>query len=95
LPDFFWNKFERISTPKVVTEVMLHREHISLCEPELIVRVAVYQMETGNDTGVTFLHLLNEYVRFAIQARVNNCFYGNVVLSRPHDNVTLPLSYVG
>jgi hypothetical protein len=72
LPDFFQNKFERISILKVGNEWMLHKQHRSLYDPELIVRVAVYQMETGNDTGVTFLDLLNEYIRFAIQARVNS-----------------------
>lgn len=50
---------------------MLHKQHRSLYDPELIVRVAVYQMETGDDTGVTFLDLLNKYVRFAVQARLN------------------------
>jgi hypothetical protein len=70
LPPFFVDKFERIST-KVVNEWMLHKQDRSLYDPGLIIRVAVYQMQTNNDTGWTFLDLLHAYVQYAIEATIN------------------------
>jgi hypothetical protein len=72
LPDFFEDKFERISRKIVVNEWMLHKQHRSTYSPELIIRAAVYQMETSYNTHGTFLDLLNHYVRSTIHDRLNN-----------------------
>jgi hypothetical protein len=63
LPEFFVEKFERISVRIVVNEWMLHKQDRSSYSPALIIRVALYQMETADDTEGTFLDLLNQYVR--------------------------------
>jgi hypothetical protein len=59
-------KFERISDRIVVNEWMLHKQDRSSYSPALIIRVALYQMETADDTEGTFLDLLNQYVRRTI-----------------------------
>lgn len=71
LPEFFENSFLRISTTKVVNEWMRCKMHRSDYSQALIIRVAVYQMDTGDDVAGTFLDLLSKYVTVTMESQVN------------------------
>jgi hypothetical protein len=71
LPAFFVDKFQRISHQIVVNEWMLHKRNTSPYSPALIIRVALYQMETSEETEGTFLDLLLQYVERTVQQGLN------------------------
>jgi hypothetical protein len=64
LPVAFFRKVARI-TPRIVAhEWMLHKLHRSEYIGYLIIRVALFQMQTGATTEGTFLDLLVLYVNY-------------------------------
>ena len=71
LPLNFSSHFSRISEEIVGAEWMLHKWRQSRYSPNLILRLAVYQMQTGATTTGTFLDLLCEYVRDTLQSQLN------------------------
>jgi hypothetical protein len=71
LPVNFTDLFSRISLEIVVNEWMLHKMRKSRYSPNLIIRLAVYQMQTGVTTSGTFIDLLNQYVKDILQIHLN------------------------
>jgi hypothetical protein len=50
---------------------MLHKLHRSEYIGYLIIRVALFQMQTGATTEGTFLDLLVLYVNYTLQSQIN------------------------
>ena len=72
LPDFFSSMFERLEVHPVVHEWMLSRMDFSKYPAFLILRVALYQMHSGDSTPGTFLDLLSRYVQFTLACQLNH-----------------------
>jgi hypothetical protein len=69
LPSFF--NLEMISDRVVVNEWMRYKLGRSLYDPSIIIRVAVYQIQTHVEATGTFLDLLSEYTKSTLEARLN------------------------